>query len=127
MPDICAPSLQEQSLPAESTLTTETQERAKLPGLLTEANRMPGETSSSQRQLKQLTNAREYQMAKGKPKNHTNRKQDCSTSSEPSTSTSASSGYSKTPKKQDSGFKSYLMMLVEDFKRGINNSLKEIL
>ena len=38
MPDIFAPSLQEESLPAESTLTTETQERAGLPGLLTEAN-----------------------------------------------------------------------------------------
>jgi hypothetical protein len=31
MPDICAPSLQEESLPAESTLTTETQERDRLP------------------------------------------------------------------------------------------------
>ena len=38
MPDICAPSLQEESLPAESALTTETQERASLPGLLIEAN-----------------------------------------------------------------------------------------
>jgi hypothetical protein len=30
------------------------------------------------------------------------------------------------PKKQDSELKSYLMMVVEDFKKGINNSLKEI-
>jgi hypothetical protein len=30
------------------------------------------------------------------------------------------------PKKQDSDLKSYLRMLVEDFKMGINNSLKEI-
>ena len=51
MPDICAPSLQEQSLPAESTLTTETQETASLPGLLKEANRITGGTSSNQRQL----------------------------------------------------------------------------
>jgi hypothetical protein len=36
MPDICAPTLQEESLPAESTLTTEIQERASLPGLLIE-------------------------------------------------------------------------------------------
>jgi hypothetical protein len=43
------------SLPAESTLTTETQERARLPGLLTEANRIKGGTSSNQRQLEQLT------------------------------------------------------------------------
>ena len=50
-PDICAPSLQEESLPAESALTTETQERPRLPGLLTEANRITGETSSNQRKL----------------------------------------------------------------------------
>ena len=51
MPDICAPSLQEESLPAESALTTETKERASLPGLLIEANRITGGTSSDQRQL----------------------------------------------------------------------------
>jgi 5-methylcytosine-specific restriction endonuclease McrBC GTP-binding regulatory subunit McrB len=37
-----------------------------------------------------------------------------------------SPGYRNIPKKQDSDLKSYLMMLVEDFKTGINNSLKEI-
>ena len=37
-PDIWAPSQQEESLPAESTLTTETKDRASLPGLLIEAN-----------------------------------------------------------------------------------------
>jgi hypothetical protein len=41
-------------------------------------------------------------------------------------STTASTGYPNTPEKQDSDLKSYLMMLVEDFKKGINNSLKEI-
>ena len=55
MPDICAPSLQEESLPAESALTTGTQERVGLPGVLTEANRITGGTSSSQRQLEHLT------------------------------------------------------------------------
>jgi hypothetical protein len=40
--------------------------------------------------------------------------------------TTVSPGYSNTSEKQDSDFKSYLMMLVEDFKEGINNSLKEI-
>jgi hypothetical protein len=49
MPDICVHSLQEESLPAESSLTTETQEGARLPGLLTEANRITGKTSSNQR------------------------------------------------------------------------------
>jgi hypothetical protein len=65
-------------------------------------------------------------MEKGKHKNLTNRNQDHSPSSEPSTPTSASAGYPNTPEKEDSDLKSYLMMLVEDFKKGINNSLKEI-
>ena len=65
-------------------------------------------------------------MAKGKHKNHTNRNQDCSPSLEPSTLTSASPGFPNTPEKQESDLKSYLMMLVEDFKKGINNSLKKI-
>jgi hypothetical protein len=51
MPERCAPSLQEESLPAKNTLTTETQERAGNPGLLTEANRIIRGTSSNQRQL----------------------------------------------------------------------------
>jgi hypothetical protein len=55
MPDTCALSLKEESLPAESTLTTETQERASLPVLLVENNRITRETSSNQRQLWQLT------------------------------------------------------------------------
>jgi hypothetical protein len=37
-PDIWVPFLQEDSLPAESTLNTETQERGSLPGLLIKAN-----------------------------------------------------------------------------------------
>jgi hypothetical protein len=37
MPHIWAPSLQEESLPAESALTTEIQKRVGLPGVLTEA------------------------------------------------------------------------------------------
>jgi hypothetical protein len=65
-------------------------------------------------------------MAKGKLKNLTNRNQDHSPSSEPSTPTSASPGYPNTPEKQDSDLKSYLMKLVEDIKKDLNNSLKEI-
>jgi hypothetical protein len=49
--DICGYSLQEESLPAEISLTTETQERASLSGLLIEANRMKRGTISNQRQL----------------------------------------------------------------------------
>ena len=63
---------------------------------------------------------------KGKCKNLINRNQDHSASSEPSMPTTVSPGYPNTPEKQDSDLKSYLMMLVEDFKKGINNSLKEI-
>jgi hypothetical protein len=37
-----------------------------------------------------------------------------------------SPGYPNTPEKQDKDLKSYLKMVVEDFKKGINNSLKEI-
>jgi hypothetical protein len=51
MPDICAPSVQEESLPADSALTTETQVRASLPGLLIESNRITWGTSSNQRLL----------------------------------------------------------------------------
>jgi hypothetical protein len=65
-------------------------------------------------------------MAKGKLKNLTNRNQYHLASSESSTPTTASPGYPNTPEKQDSDLKSFLMMLVEDFKRDVNNSLKEI-
>ena len=65
-------------------------------------------------------------MAKGKPKNLTNRNQDHSPSSEPSTPTSASPWHPNTPEKQESDLKSYLMMLVEDIKKDFNSSLKEI-
>jgi hypothetical protein len=51
------------------------------------------------------TNNRDYQKAKGKHKNLTNRNQDRSPSSEPSTPTSASPGYPNTPTKQDSDSK----------------------
>jgi hypothetical protein len=65
-------------------------------------------------------------MAKGKCKNCTNRNQDHLASSEPSMPTTASPACLNTPEEQDSDLKSYLMMLVEDFKKGINNLLKEI-
>ena len=65
-------------------------------------------------------------MAKGRHKNLTNRKQDHSPSSEPSTPTSASPGYPNTPEKLDTDLKAYLMMRVEDIKKDFNNTLKEI-
>jgi hypothetical protein len=65
-------------------------------------------------------------MAKGKCKNLTNRNQDHSPSSEPSTPTIASPGYPNTPENLDLDLKAYLMMMVEDIKKDFNNSLKEI-
>jgi hypothetical protein len=65
-------------------------------------------------------------MAKGRHKNLTNRNQDHSPSSEPSTPTSASPGYPNTPEKIDPDLKAYLMMMVEDIKKDFNNSLKEL-
>ena len=56
---------------------------------------------------------RDYQMAKGKRKNPTNRNQDHSPSSERSTPTSPSPGHPNTPEKQDPDLKAYLMMMVE--------------
>jgi hypothetical protein len=64
-------------------------------------------------------------MAKGKLNNHTNISQDHSASSEPNIPTTASPGYPNTPENQDLDLKLYLMMLVEDFKKDINNSPKE--
>ena len=64
-------------------------------------------------------------MAKGKRKNLTNRNQDPSPSSEPSTPTSPSPGHPNTPEKLDPDIKTYLMMMVKDIK-DFNNSLKEI-
>jgi hypothetical protein len=55
-------------------------------------------------------------MAKGKWKNLTNRNQDDSSLSEPSTPTSVSPGHPNTPEKLDPDLKAYLMMMVEDIK-----------
>jgi hypothetical protein len=65
-------------------------------------------------------------MAKGKHKNLINRNQDHSPSSEPSTPTSPSPGHPNTREKLDPDLKTYLMMMVEDIKKDLNNSLKEI-
>jgi hypothetical protein len=65
-------------------------------------------------------------MAKGKRKNPTNKNQDRSPSSEPSTPTPPSTGHLNTTEKLDPDLKAYLMMKVEDIKKDFNNSLKEI-
>jgi hypothetical protein len=65
-------------------------------------------------------------MAKGRHKNLTNKNQNHLPSSEPSTPTSDSPGHPNTPENLDPDLKAYLMMMVEDFKKVFNNSLKEI-
>jgi hypothetical protein len=72
------------------------------------------------------SNTRDYHMAKSKYKKLINRNQGFMASWEPISHTTASPGYPKTPEKQDVDLKSHLMMLIEDFKMDINNSLKEI-
>jgi uncharacterized protein (UPF0305 family) len=64
-------------------------------------------------------------MAEDKCKNLINRNHDYLESSEPSTPSTARPRNPNTLEKQDSYLKSYLMILVEDFK-DIKNSLKEI-
>ena len=71
------------------------------------------------------TNTRDNQMAKGKHKNLTNRNQGCMVISELSSPTTARTRYPWICK-QDMDLKSYLMMLIEYFKKNINNSLREI-
>jgi hypothetical protein len=72
------------------------------------------------------TGSTSYQMAAGKHKNINNRNQGCLASSEPNSPNTARPGYTITLVKQDLDLKSLLMMLIEDFKKDINNMLKEI-
>jgi chromosome segregation ATPase len=65
-------------------------------------------------------------MAKGKCKNLTNRNQEHSPSSVCTTPNSASPGHPNTSEKLDPDLKAYLMMMVEDIKKGFTNLLKEI-
>jgi hypothetical protein len=72
-----------------------------------------------------LSNTRGNQMVRGKCKNLSNRNQGYFESKLSSPYT-ASPGYPKTMGKQDTDLKSHLMMMIEDFKKDINISLKEI-
>jgi hypothetical protein len=65
-------------------------------------------------------------MVGGNYKNRSNRNQGYLASSEPNSPTIASPGYITTLGKQDMDLKSLLMMMMEDYKKDINNSLKEI-
>ena len=65
-------------------------------------------------------------MAGGKHKNRSNRNQGYLAPSGPNSPTIASRGYTITPEKQDMDLKSLLMKMMEDYKKDIHNSLKEI-
>jgi hypothetical protein len=65
-------------------------------------------------------------LARGKGKNINKRNQGYFAPSEPGPAITASPGYSNTPEKQDFDLKSLLMMMIEDFRKVINNSPKEI-
>jgi hypothetical protein len=65
-------------------------------------------------------------MEKGEHKNLTKRNKGYLASSELSSPTTVRPGYLNTLEKQDLDLKSNLVMLIEDFKKDINNSLKEI-
>ena len=65
-------------------------------------------------------------MAGAKHKNISNRNQHYLASSEPNSLTIASPGYPNALEKQDSDLKSLVMMMIEDIKKDINISLKEI-
>jgi hypothetical protein len=70
-------------------------------------------------------NTRDNQMARGKGKNISNKNQDYLASSDPHSPTTVSPGYPSTPEEQDSDLKSHLMMMIEDYKEDIINSLKK--
>jgi hypothetical protein len=65
-------------------------------------------------------------MARGKHKNISNRNQCHLAPSEPSSLTTAITGYPNTPEKQDSDLKSHLMKMLEGLKEETHKSLKEI-
>lgn len=59
-------------------------------------------------------------MARGKRRNPSNRNQDCMPSSEPNSPAKTNMEYPNTPEKQDLVSKSYLIMMLEDFKKDMN-------
>ena len=80
-------------MPAESVLTTGTQERVGLPAVMTRLKKH--KRNKLQPETARISNTRDYQMAKGIGKNP-NRNQDHWVSSEPSMPTIASPEYANT-------------------------------
>jgi len=90
------------------------------PGVLTHRN-----TGGGSSHCQRPANTRDNQMARGKHRN-LNRNQDYLASSELSSPIKANTGYPNRMEKQNLDLKSHLMMMIEDFKKDTNNSLKEI-
>jgi hypothetical protein len=80
-----------------------------------------------QSETARLANTRDNEMVRGKGKDISNRNQVYLASSQSSSPTTKSPRYPNTPEKQDTNFKSYPMMIIEDFKKDINNSLNKII
>ena len=59
-------------------------------------------------------------MARGKRRNPSNRNQDYMAPSEPNSPIKTNMEYPNTPEKQDLVSKSYLIMMLEDFKKDMN-------
>ena len=95
------------------------QERTGPPRVLTQACMGDKPRSKTARPV----NTRDNQMVKGKGKNTSNRNLGYL---EPTSPTTTSPGYPNTPEKQDYDLNSHLMMMIEDFKKGTKNFLKEM-
>ena len=108
-------------MPAESALTTGTQESVGLPGVLTEANRITGGTSTNHL-TPEITR---WQKANVRISLTTETK----TTHYHQNPVLPPQQVLDTPThwKSKTDLKSYLMMMIEDFKKDMNNSLKEIL
>jgi ribulose bisphosphate carboxylase small subunit len=88
-------------------------------------HRLTGGTSHSQTQQGKLTpEITRWQEAR--TRTQATEKQGYLASLELSSSTTVSTGYPKTLEKEDSHLESHLMMMIEDFKEDINNSLQKI-
>ena len=81
-----------------------------------------------QSDISRAGSAWDNQMAGGKHKNRSNRNQGYLAPSEPNSPTIAIPRYTITPEKQDMDLNSLLMMMMEDYKKEINNSkqMKEL-
>jgi hypothetical protein len=91
-----------------------------------EACSNPGPKEADSRQSCRSANTRYIQMVKGKHKTISNQSKYACLSSEPSSPSTAIPEYNNTPENQEADLKSYLMKVIESFKKDINISLKEI-